>query len=1183
MDKETDLINIEQRATVISSILAGVTVFALLTLLGQLLFNDIADISALTLAAIWVVGALSVVTLFGARYCRNGRTQLGMGLIAAGFLFLVLIIPFVVKGRAIYTATITVGLVVIIAPQLLSLRVINRVVSAFVIVGILSIALDVWLPYARTIPTVRPYAVYVFGLGLIILVVFTAIQYHRMRLRTKILSFLVFMPLLIVASVSAFFIVRFTAQQRVRIEQDIQASVQEQGDDIFAFLANADADIQLLSHTYALENYLRLFQAGASEADLAEAKLVVQEEFVNFAQTRLIYYQIRFLDATGQEVVRIDTTTDGITTVIPEDELQNKASRPYFAEAAKVQPGELYISPLELNVERGEIERPFKPVIRYGTPVYLDGVLQGVVVTNIYADFFLKPLSQISDAAYLVDQDGYFLLHPDATKAWGRDLETNVVISQELPDIANELPTISDNEQFLETQTDLFAIAPISLEGETTPRWFLLNARPLQAVLAPINLALEPVQNVLAVAMMLTPLLALFISQSIASPIMQLSEAAEKMGQGNFDVVIDVTTQDEVGVLANTLNQMSAELGELIESLETRVAERTKDLTLAVDVSNQVAQVHALETMLVNAVALIRDRFDLYYTQIYLTEGTTLRLAAGSGQVGQQLLQRGHTLLIGPGSINGTAVAEKRSIIVADTANSPIFKPNPLLPLTRSEMSVPLIARNTVVGVLNLQSAEPEALTDENLNAFEVLAGQLASAIENARLFTELNEARASVEAQMNMLTREGWDNYLDGVRNREFLGFAYEAGRVTAVAKPAPVHQNQQKWDIQLLGEKLGELIVEPPANASLPPAAAELIQNVSEQIAQQIENLRLLNDAQRYRQEAETAVRRLTREGWQSYQTQNDLPGFVYDQHEVKPLNLSEADVPEQYVNVPLQVHEETIGYLQLDNVEKTLDAGAQQLFTAVAQQLSNHINSLRLSQQTQQALAQTEQLYKVGSALNQASDVQSILDVAITPIKPEGVNEAVLMFVDLDKVGQPNILEVLANWRLDGNASFPVGTRFTLEEFPFTNLFMSNPQEPQFISDVSGDARVDAYTRQVMQQVGIGAIVVVPLTIAGQWVGILTYSWPMPYAFSQPLKDFSRALINLTAPVIQSQRLFAKTRAQADKEHLINVITQRIQEATTMENALQTAVSELGRALQAKHATVKLDLNELQNGHS
>jgi GAF domain-containing protein len=115
--------------------------------------------------------------------------------------------------------------------------------------------------------------------------------------------------------------------------------------------------------------------------------------------------------------------------------------------------------------------------------------------------------------------------------------------------------------------------------------------------------------------------------------------------------------------------------------------------------------------------------------------------------------------------------------------------------------------------------------------------------------------------------------------------------------------------------------------------------------------------------------------------------------------------------------------------------------------------------------------------------------------------------------------------------------------------------------------------------MAQAGIKAIAVIPLTMGGQWVGIITCSWPQPRTFSRQEEEIFTALINMAAPAVQSQRLYFKTKAQADKEHLINLINQRIQGTVTIESALQTAVKELGQALKT---TTQVKLNTAAEKH-
>lgn len=215
-----------------------------------------------------------------------------------------------------------------------------------------------------------------------------------------------------------------------------------------------------------------------------------------------------------------------------------------------------------------------------------------------------------------------------------------------------------------------------------------------------------------------------------------------------------------------SLAAANEELQKTQEGLEARVAEQTRDLTLAAEIGQAISQIRDLDELLTTAVERIRSRFDLYYAQIYLVneDGTQLNLSAGTGTVGEHLLKQGLHLDINARSINGRAALEKQPVIVADTAQSPIFRPNPSLPYTRSEMAIPLLVGDNVLGVLDLQSTTAGALNEDNLSAFSILAGQLAITLQNADLFKEQN--RLTQELQEN--TKQFQENvtFLDTILN---------------------------------------------------------------------------------------------------------------------------------------------------------------------------------------------------------------------------------------------------------------------------------------------------------------------------------------------------------------------------------------------------------------------------------
>jgi len=642
-------------------------------------------------------------------------------------------------------------------------------------------------------------------------------------------------------------------------------------------------------------------------------------------------------------------------------------------------------------------------------------------------------------------------------------------------------------------------------------------------------------------------------------------------------VTLNLTLRD-LHNASSRMRHSNKELLAIRADLERLVAERTRDLELAADVGRSMSQIRELDVLLQDAVNTIQKRFGLYYAQVYLTDRRqkTLSLKAGTGIVGRQLVRRGHVLSVGTGSINGTAAAEKRTIVVSNTAASPLFKPNSLLPYTRSEMAVPLILADRVLGVLNLQSDVKEGLTTQNIFAFETLAGQLAVAIENANLFTEAQEARAQVEEYVGLMVREGWNSYQDGITQPELLGFTFEGDVLQRITQPnaAPIlGVNRLDIPIVIANELIGTIQLEAELGHVWTEEEKEMVTAVAQQVGQQAENLRLLAETYQFRAQAEQSARRLSGEAWRNFIEERGEAGrgFVYDLHEIQPLSaetmpdLAAAEVIQQ----PLQVQKETVGEVIVVGAQ---NVAVQGLLTAVSDQLSAHIENLRLARQTESALAQTGILYRIGHDLNSANNVAEILLAAVRPVMATGVAEATLMFVELDADNQPETLELLADWQHEGQPSYQVGTRFPVKQFPFAGLFLRDINSPQLLSDVHSDSRVDEFTRQVMTHAGIRAIAVIPLAVAQQWVGVITCSWPSVHTFSQQEKEIYEALINMAAPAVQSQRLFMKTKSQADKERLINIVNQRIQETFTVDSALQTAVKELGKALQTA-AQVKL----------
>lgn len=172
-------------------------------------------------------------------------------------------------------------------------------------------------------------------------------------------------------------------------------------------------------HFLAGQNELNAFLESGNAAD----RSAMIGEYLRMAAVKGLYDQIRFLDESGAEVVRVNDN-QGLPDVVPASQLQNKAKRYYFADSFSLDPGEVFVSPLDLNVEQGEVERPLKPMIRFGTPVFdAQGRKRGIVLLNYLAKNLLQRIVETgvlsTGSPMLLNSDGYWLLSPSKNDEWG--------------------------------------------------------------------------------------------------------------------------------------------------------------------------------------------------------------------------------------------------------------------------------------------------------------------------------------------------------------------------------------------------------------------------------------------------------------------------------------------------------------------------------------------------------------------------------------------------------------------------------------------------------------------------------------------------------------------------------------------------------------------------------------------
>jgi GAF domain-containing protein len=313
---------------------------------------------------------------------------------------------------------------------------------------------------------------------------------------------------------------------------------------------------------------------------------------------------------------------------------------------------------------------------------------------------------------------------------------------------------------------------------------------------------------------------------------------------------------------------------------QTRAANRAERVVAQLRTTAQLAQTSSsileLDRLLPFAVNFIRDQFAFYHVQVFLIDADRryATLLASTGEAGQALLQRGHRLAVGSQSIIGRVTLNGTPVVALDTQTDPLHRTNELLPQTRSELAMPLIVGEQIIGALDVQSTRPDAFTQADIDSLQIVASQVGISIRNAQLFEQQRDAlqaneRLLVASDINLreiqqlnqrLTESAWSDYLDtharsmmGVtlQNRQLLiDTQWTASLVQAARERRSVltrADGKQTISVPIrLGERvIGAMEVETSSDAQ-PAELTDLVQAVSARLSLSLENARLFEQSQ-------------------------------------------------------------------------------------------------------------------------------------------------------------------------------------------------------------------------------------------------------------------------------------------------------------------------------------------------
>lgn len=341
-------------------------------------------------------------------------------------------------------------------------------------------------------------------------------------------------------------------------------------------------------------------------------------------------------------------------------------------------------------------------------------------------------------------------------------------LSSNLPEFAQGLANISQQPIFAaETQVDGGELEQVAVASLKTQPWLIAVTQTQATYLAPIAVQTRTAGVTVLVMVMLVVVVAVFASQTIATPIVQLRNVATQIAGGDFTAQATVASGDETGQLADAFNTMTSRLRQSFDELSHRAA----DMATVAEVGTAISTTFEVDQLLQKVVELSKERFGLYHSHIYLLDekGETLVLASGAGEAGRQMLEQGLSILLDrEQSLVARAARERQGVTVNDVRQVPDFMPNPLLPDTRSELAVPMIVGDRVIGVFDVQSDQVGRFADVDIDIQTTLAAQVAVALQNARQVQESLRLQEQYTLAIEGANDGIWD--WDIVTNRVFF-----------------------------------------------------------------------------------------------------------------------------------------------------------------------------------------------------------------------------------------------------------------------------------------------------------------------------------------------------------------------------------------------------------------------------
>jgi GAF domain-containing protein/HAMP domain-containing protein len=843
------------------------------------------DVRQMLLTAV-ITGTIAIVGFIAAILCRQGYTVVGIWMVVCAVALGIPLIPIITAGLG-WISLFSIPIVIILmVTQTLPPGHNTWAILIGVLSGVATLLIDVFGRADRVeIPNTNiiiPIGVAILALVAVFLI---SRQFANYTLRTKLLIFFLIVALVPLIGLAYFNSSRTTEILTQSAIQNLSAGATLTANQIDAFINSSLRSVRLEANLPTIKAVLEVSQERVLPVQQANgAAITTIIGLIGDKQGLAPSYYI--IDTSGEVILNYPFEADkppifvGLpSTIINEINESSLSDIPY-------------VSPVIFFRDQ--------PSLIFAHNIY-GGLGEPAIIGTLIEVYEANELqSLIEEANGLVGTDSYGVLFDENQiyLAHGTDPETlyktvaeipaqklnEMIENLRLPDLpgsqlTTNLPELEAKLANAQTES-LFTTVDIATgERINQVAVYHLESQPwMVAFLQPQDVFLSQVQQqnqatilILLVIAGVVALLSIGASRLLAAPIANLSELVERITGGDLSIQVPVVARDEIGRLASAFNALTTQTRELLSGLELQIIRRTQELErqtiqlqTAAEVARDASAFQDLEEILFRTVHLISERFGFYHAGIFLLddreEYAILRAASSEG--GKQMLQQGHKLRVGQVGIVGDTTATGQPHIALNVEEDVAHFAHPFLPETRSEMALPLKIGQRIIGALDVQSEQQQAFDESDIEILQIMADQLATAIENARLFAEVQSSVLELQSAYGQYTIDAWLEWMRG--GEKIKGYRYRKAGVEPISEQTSDQQIEPEEQttnfisvpLRLRGESFGTINIQVEGD-QIPTGLTELVTIVAERLAVNLDGARLYQDAQR-----RAAQEQLTRE---------------------------------------------------------------------------------------------------------------------------------------------------------------------------------------------------------------------------------------------------------------------------------------------------------------------------------